>query len=84
MRGRLFVHERPTGITLRDIEFNGVAARVQSPGALGKRALRLLQLGRCEPLPGDTNGELDVFVHDRETGKTRRVSLGWADAKASS
>ena len=26
-------------------------------------------------VPGDTNGFEDVFVHDRETGETRRVSL---------
>jgi hypothetical protein len=24
---------------------------------------------------GDTNGYMDVFVHDRQTGRTRRVSL---------
>ncbi len=27
-------------------------------------------------VPDDTNGEQDVFVHDRRTGATRRVSLG--------
>jgi Tol biopolymer transport system component len=27
-------------------------------------------------VPGDTNGEADVFVHDRRTGKTERVSVG--------
>jgi Tol biopolymer transport system component len=26
-------------------------------------------------VPGDTNGAQDVFVHDRETGQTRRVSV---------
>ena len=26
-------------------------------------------------VPGDTNGEPDIFVHDRETGTTERVSL---------
>ena len=26
-------------------------------------------------VPGDTNGDLDVFVHDRSTGITRRVSV---------
>ncbi len=26
-------------------------------------------------VPGDTNGVGDVFVHDRETGETRRVSV---------
>src|SRR4051794_15198724 len=27
-------------------------------------------------VPGDTNGERDVFVRDRETGRTERVSVG--------
>ena len=26
-------------------------------------------------VPGDTNGQADVFVHDRQTGTTRRVSV---------
>src|SRR5207247_9811592 len=26
-------------------------------------------------VPGDTNGALDVFVHDRQTGTTERVSV---------
>jgi Tol biopolymer transport system component len=28
------------------------------------------------PVPGDTNGQSDTFVHDRLTGETRRVSVG--------
>jgi Tol biopolymer transport system component len=27
-------------------------------------------------VPGDTNGTYDVFVHDRQSGMTERVSLG--------
>ena len=27
-------------------------------------------------MPGDTNGAVDVFVRDRQTGTTRRVSVG--------
>jgi hypothetical protein len=27
-------------------------------------------------VPGDTNGFVDVFVRDRKTGKTKRVSVG--------
>lgn len=26
-------------------------------------------------VPGDTNGKQDIFVHDRETGQTERVSV---------
>ncbi len=35
---------------------------------------------------GDTNGSIDVFVHDRESGATERVSVdsGWAEANGQS
>jgi cysteine-rich repeat protein len=33
-------------------------------------------------VPGDTNGVEDIFVHDRETGSTRRVSLAAAGTQA--
>jgi Tol biopolymer transport system component len=34
-------------------------------------------------VPGDTNGAEDVFVHDRRTGRTERVSVGRRGAEAS-
>ena len=75
--GALFVHERPTGITLRlNIELDGVAARVQSPALSADGRFVAFSSDAANLVPGDTNGELDVFVHDRETGKTRRVSRG--------
>ncbi len=33
-------------------------------------------------VPGDTNGEPDVFVHDRQTGATSRVSVASSGAQA--
>jgi len=33
-------------------------------------------------VPGDTNGQLDVFVHDRATGETQRVSVGEGGVEA--
>ena len=33
-------------------------------------------------VPGDTNGTIDVFVHDRLTDKTERVSVGAGGAQA--
>lgn len=33
-------------------------------------------------VPGDTNGKRDVFVHDRQTGQTERVSLSHAGLEA--
>jgi hypothetical protein len=37
--------------------------------------------GASNLVPGDTNDEEDVFVHDRRTGRTERVSLGQRDVQ---
>jgi hypothetical protein len=34
-------------------------------------------------VPGDTNGKADIFVHDRQTGQTTRVSVTSAGVQAS-
>jgi Tol biopolymer transport system component len=33
-------------------------------------------------VPGDTNGQIDVFVHDRQTRQTTRVNLGQGSVQA--
>ncbi|MFI7446383.1 S8 family serine peptidase [Nonomuraea sp. NPDC049714] len=33
-------------------------------------------------VPGDTNGQTDSFVHDRQTGRTERISVGHDGAQA--
>ena len=43
---------------------------------LGGRALRRLRLGRHQPRPGRHQRRADVFVRDRQTGTTERVSVG--------
>ncbi|MGH2723212.1 MAG: calcium-binding protein [Actinomycetota bacterium] len=35
-------------------------------------------------VPGDTNGHFDVFIHDRETGLTERVSVSSTEEQADS
>ncbi len=37
--------------------------------------------GAANLVPGDTNGEADVFVRDRQTGQTTRVSISSAGAQ---
>ncbi|GAA0804633.1 hypothetical protein [Spirilliplanes yamanashiensis] len=37
---------------------------------------------RRRPRPGDSDDAEDVFVHDRRTGTTRRVSVSTADTEA--
>jgi len=79
----VFVRDRQTGATERisvasdGTEGNGNAWRVAISAegrcvAFRSRAYNLV--------PGDTNGLADIFVHDRETGETERVSVsseGW-------
>ncbi len=77
-QGDIFVHDRLTGMTER--------VSVASDGSEGnefsfKPALsadgRIVAFGSdaSNLVPGDTNGRGDVFVHDRLTGETERVSV---------
>src|SRR5438445_547368 len=74
----VFVHDRQTGITER--------VSVASDGTQGNNASSYPALsadGRfvafhstaTNLVAGDTNGATDVFVHDRQTGTTERVSV---------
>lgn len=74
----VFVHDRHTGVTTR--------VSVGSTGAQGNDASEAPALsadGRyvafesyaSNLVPGDTNGTIDVFVHDRQTGATSRESI---------
>lgn len=77
----VFVRDRVTGTTIR--------ASVSSSGEEGNSeggSLRssisgdgqdvAFQSGASNLVPGDTNGEPDVFVHEMESGVTTRVSVG--------
>ncbi len=80
----IFVHDRLTGMTTR--------ASVSSCGDEGDGwsfGPGISEDGRfvtttsyaTNLVPGDTNGVRDVFVHDRETGVTERVSVSSAGAQ---
>ena len=75
----VFVHDRQTGETERvsvasdGTEGTGDTIKYHSISADG---LFVAFSSRASDLvPGDTNGEIDVFVHDRQTGETTRVSV---------
>ncbi len=81
----VFVHDRQTGMTTR--------VSVDSAGAQGTRASyapvisgdgQIVAFHSEAPalVPGDTNGAADVFVHDRATGQTTRVSVSSAGAQS--
>jgi len=74
----IFVHNRQTGQTTR--------VSVDSGGLQGNSLSEMSSIssdGRfvafesyaSNLVPGDTNGEADIFVHDRQTGQTTRVSV---------
>lgn len=81
-----FVHDRQTGQTTR--------VSVASNGTQGNGHIRDIALssdGRyvvfsseaSNLVPGDTNARIDMFVHDRQTGQTTRVSVTSLGAQAS-
>jgi uncharacterized repeat protein (TIGR01451 family) len=75
----VFVHDRQTGQTTRASVGNG---GVQ--GNLGSSSAAVSADGRfvvfvstaTNLVAGDTNAQSDVFVRDRQTGRTTRVSVG--------
>jgi len=75
----VFVYDRDTGRTTR--------ANVAGDGAQSKQEAHLASLsgdgrnvvfvsGANDLVPDDTNNAYDVFVHDRQTGQTKRASVG--------
>lgn len=82
-----FVHDRQTGVTER--------VSVHTSGAQGNSSSYMTSIsadGRyvsfesfaSSLVTGDTNGSRDVFVHDRQTGTTSRVSVSSLGAQGTS
>jgi Tol biopolymer transport system component len=75
----VFVRDRLEGSTrLVSADSNGVQANNPSYGPSISADGRFIAFWSeaYNLVPGDTNGDPDVFVHDRETGTTERVSVG--------
>ena len=82
----IFVHDRQTGQTTRvsvsssGIEGNGESdapARISADGRFVA-----FQSYATNLIAGDTNGASDIFVHDRLSGKTTRVSVDFDGLQA--
>jgi Tol biopolymer transport system component len=75
----VFVHDRTTGQTSRvNVRSNGDQANHPSgstPSISAHGRYVAFRSGASNLVPGDTNHAVDVFVHDRTTGQTRRVSV---------
>lgn len=81
LRNDIFVHDRKTRKTERvSVTSTGKEA---TGGIYGSLYSAISADGRYVAfnsdadnlVPGDTNGLVDVFVHDRQTGKTKRVNV---------
>lgn len=82
----LFVHDRESGATTRvSIASDGTQANHQSTTSSISAAGRVItyQSLASTLVPDDTNELSDVFVHDRDTGTTTRVSVGTDGTQAS-
>jgi Tol biopolymer transport system component len=78
LTGDVFVHDRETGVTTRvSVDSSGAQGNEESemPSiSADGRFVAFHSLG-SNLVAGDTNGFFDVFLHDRETGVTSRVSV---------
>jgi Tol biopolymer transport system component len=72
----VFVHDRRTGVTQTvDRETADDTWNTEEPPALSADGRFVAFSSRASDLvPGDTNGDPDVFVHDRVLGSTERVT----------
>lgn len=84
---QVFVHDRQTGVTeLVSVGTDGAAAGCIDPAITADAGSVAFDAISSRLVPGDTNGDRDVFVRDRRTGTTRRVSVasGGTQGNASS
>jgi Tol biopolymer transport system component len=81
----VFVHDRQTGITERvSVSSAGVQGDNNSafPSISGDGRFVAFWSAATNLVSGDTNAHSDVFVHDRQTGVTERVSVSSAGVQA--
>jgi Tol biopolymer transport system component len=74
----VFVHDRLTGQTTRvSVASDGAQGNGPSwgPSISADGRFVAFESRASNLVPGDTNGTTDVFVHDRHTGQTMRVSV---------
>jgi len=74
----VFVHEQRTGQTVRisdGPDGRGGDGDSRSPVLSGDGSVVAFESNASNLVPGDTNGVWDVFVRDRPSGRTTRVSV---------
>ncbi|MCL5104353.1 MAG: hypothetical protein M1133_09600 [Armatimonadetes bacterium] len=83
----VFIHDRQTGSTERvSVATGGTQGAWNSyGGSLSADDRFVAFMSHASNLvPGDTNGALDVFIHNRQTGVTSRVSVATGGAQGNS
>ncbi len=81
----IFVHDLQTGVTRRvSVSSNGEQANGQSlkPSISADGRFVAFESEATNLASEDTNGAADIFVHDLQTGVTRRVSVSSSGAQA--
>ena len=82
----IFVHDRSTGKTRRvNLRSNGAQALLEDsedPAISATGRFVVFETDAANLVTGDSNGFVDVFVHDRSTRQTRRVSVKSNGAQA--
>jgi len=77
-RQDIFVHNRQTGQTTRvSLDSGGLQGNGDSqyPSISSDGRFVAFESSASNLVPGDTSGWRDIFVHDRQTGQTTRVSV---------
>jgi Tol biopolymer transport system component len=80
----VFLHDRLTGATERvSVQSGGAQSSGNSlqPALSADGRFIVFHSDSSDLVPGDTNGDEDVFVHDRETATTERVSVATGGAQ---
>lgn len=80
----VFVRDLVTGVTERvSVDSTGVEGNLSSVGSSISADGRFVVFHSVATnlVPGDANGEDDVFLHDRRTGETRLVSVSSSGAQ---
>jgi Tol biopolymer transport system component len=85
--GQLYVHDRQSGITeLASVGMNGAVPNQESAlGGISADGRFVVFVSQANNLvPADTNGDFDVFVHDRQAGTTDRIDVSSTGEQANS
>jgi Tol biopolymer transport system component len=83
--GDIFVHDRQTGQTTRvSVSSNGAEAQGASndPAISADGHFVAFVSDAANLVAGDIGGHSDVFLHDRQTGQTTRISAGFGGTSA--